>query len=129
MSDCSRFVIEAVLPLLKGGDARMFENQLAHRLSKWVEGLSDAGQEVVFRCDSPAYDGPFVQYLFTFYGCWPSNLNRKCSTVYFDNFNFQMRYNDALYEYWKGNAHLQHNALIDAQSMQFAWRQAIRRGI
>lgn len=124
LSDCSQFVIDVVLPLLKGGDARMFEIQLAHRLSRWV---SDLGDDVVFRSDSPSYDWPFVQYLFTFYGCWPSNLRKKCSTVYFDNANLGIRYNNAQYEYWKANAHLQHNALIDAQSMQFAWNQAIWR--
>lgn len=126
ISDCSGFVIRTVLPLLEGGDARMFEQQLAHRLSKWV---TEIGGEVVFRTDAPNYDWPFVEYLFTFYGCWPSNLRRKCSTMFFDNPNIGFRYNAGMYEFWKGNAHLQHNAMVDAHSLYFSWKYAIRRTI
>lgn len=128
LSDCSGFVIDVVLPLLKSGSVRLSEKQLAIRLSEWVTGLGEDA-EIMFLSDAPQYDWPFVQYLFDFYGCWPANMSRKCNTVYFDNTNFQHRYNVALYEYWKGNAHLQHNALIDAQSLLFAWRQATRSGI
>ena len=128
LSDCSNFVIETVLPLLKGGDVRMHECQLAHRLSLWVSSLGD-DVEVEFRCDSPDYDWPFVQYLFNYYGCWPANLCRKCRDIYFDNENLSFRYGSAMFEYWKANAHLQHNALIDAKGLLFAWQNAIRRGI
>ncbi len=125
-SDCSQFVQEVVLPLLNGGEAQMLEGQLAHRLSQWVAAL---GNEVVFRCDSPSYDWPFVVNLFDSYECWTMNLRRKCDTVYFNNHNFQQRYDNAIRAYWKSNAHLQHNALADAQSMQFAYQCAIQRGI
>lgn len=128
-SDCSDFVINVVLPLLTGADAAMFEIQAAHRLSAWVESLSNADQEVVFRSDAPPYDWPFVEYLFTFYDCWPANLRRKCSNMSFDNANFAHRYNAAQAAYWKTNAHLQHNALTDAQGLLFSWKYVIKRGI
>ena len=133
-SDCSDFVLQVVVPLLSSipdicarhPDARMFEQQLAHRLSKWV---SEIDGEVVFKTDSPSYDWPFVEYLFTFYGCWPENLRRKCSGMIFDNPNIGFRYDCGMHEYWKGNARFQHNALVDAHSLYFSWKYAIRRAI
>ncbi len=130
-SDCTDFVLKTVLPLLGNADAangrhedaRMFESKLAYRLSEWVQGF---GGEVEFVCDSPAYDWRFVEYLFTFYG-WPANLKRNCGTIFFNSPNIQHRYDAAVYEYWKANAHLQHHALVDAQCMLFAVQQARSR--
>ncbi len=80
---CSDFVIETVLPLLDGGDFKMMEAQLALRLQRWIEALTE--KEVTLRSDAPGFDWPFVAELFQFYGTWPKNLRRKCSSVYFDN--------------------------------------------
>jgi len=126
-SDCSGFVIETVLPLLDGGSARMMEAQLAVRLKEWVEGLTD-NKMVVFRSDGPAYDWPLVEYLFDFYG-WPHNLRRKYGYIHFDHLPLETRYNRALEDYWREHGSKRHHALVDARSLQHAWKQAIKRGI
>lgn len=52
-----------------------------------------------------------------------------CGTIYF-NHDYQInRYQAALAEYWKKNAARQHHALVDANSLLFAWKQAIKRGV
>lgn len=126
-SDCSDFVVQTVLPLLQGGDCRINECKLAVRLKEWVEGLTD--KKVIFRSDAPSYDWQFLEYLFTFYGCWPKNLRRECGTIYFNHDHQINRYQDALAEYWKTHAARQHHALVDARCQLFAWKQAIRRGL
>jgi hypothetical protein len=125
--DCSDFVIATVLPLLDGGDARMTSVDLSMELKAWIEGLGEG--EVIFRSDAPSFDWPFVQELFTFFGTWPANLQRKCGTIDFGNPNFYHRYQAGMYEFWKAWREKQHHALIDAQSMQFAWKYACRRGM
>lgn len=122
---CSDWVIQNVLPLLQGGECSMKEAELAVRLKAWVEGLTE--KEVILRSDQPRIDWQWVEQLFTFYGCWPKNLRRKCGTIYF-NHDYQIdRYQDALVEYWKANGARQHHALVDARSLLFAKQCAIRR--
>jgi len=125
ISDCSQFVISVVLELLDN-EEYVKEADLAVKLKDWIESLG-AG-EVVLRCDSPAYDWPFVAELFQFYG-WPANLRRKCGTVYFDNDRQSHRYRSGLSVFWKDNAERMHHALVDARSMRFAWKYAIKRGM
>lgn len=122
--DCSGFVLQTVLPLLGRGDAMMLEAQVADRLKVWIESFE---QEVVLMSDAPSYDWPLVEYLFGFYG-WPENLRRKCGYVYFDRPEQQKRYERALIGYWALHAARQHHALVDARSLQFAARLAVRRG-
>jgi hypothetical protein len=125
---CSNFVVDTVLPLLDGGNVRIMEAQLAVRLKEWVEGLG--ADEVVFRSDAPVWDWPFVQYIFNFYGMWPKNLRKKCGVAgSFDNDNFAHRYNAGLEDYWKIHGAHRHHALIDARSLQFATKCAIKRGM
>ena len=124
ISDCSQFVISVVLELLDN-NTFLKEAEVAARLKDWIEGLG--AEEVVLRCDAPAYDWPFVADLFNFYG-WPENLRRKSGTVYFDNDRQIHRYQSALSMFWKDNAARMHHALVDARSMRFAWKYAIRRG-
>lgn len=105
----------------------MTEAELAVRLKEWVENLTE--KEVIFRSDNPLIDWPWVEYIFTFYGCWPKNLRRKCGTIYF-NHDYQInRYQDELKDYWKKHGARQHHALEDARSLHHAWRCAIKRGI
>lgn len=126
-ANCSAFVVETVLPLLNGGECRMSEAELAMRLKDWIESLTD--KEVILRSDYPGIDWPWVEQLFTFYGCWPKNLRRKCGTIYF-NHDYQInRYQAALADYWKANITRQHHALVDAKSLLFAWKAAIKRGL
>ena len=122
-TDCSDFVIETVLPLLQRGDKMMFEIQCATRLKDWIEGL---GKEVRFMSDSPRHDWPFIEYLFDFYG-WPSNLSRKCGYVFQEDMFKQRRYERFLADYWTRNFHRMHHSLVDARSMQWATKNAVRR--
>lgn len=124
---CSDWVIQNVLPLLQGGEYRMTEAELAARLKEWVESLGE--KEVIFRSDHPELDWPWVEQLFTLYGCWPKNVRRKFGTIYFSHDYQTRRYQDALAEYWKENSACQHHALIDARSFLFAWKRAIKRGV
>lgn len=123
---CSDWVIQNVLPLLQGGGCRMTEAELAVRLKGWVEGLGD--KEVIFRSDCPGLDWPWVEQLFQVYGCWPKNLRQKSGAIEFDS-GQQQRFNAGLKDYWKTNIARQHHALVDARSLLFAWKFAIRRGV
>jgi hypothetical protein len=124
---CSDWVIQNVLPLLQGGECRLTEAALAVRLKEWVESLGD--REVIFRSDNPGHDWPWVEQLFTFYGCWPKNMRRKYGAIYFNHDYLIRRYQDALAEYWREHSARQHHALIDARSLLYGWRKAIKRGI
>ena len=120
---CSSFVIETVLPLLDGGDRRMTVEQLAARLKEWIEGLGD--DEVVLRSDARDWDWRFIQAIFDGYG-WPANLCRKCEAINFENSNHLHRFRVGQMNYWKSNKARQHHALVDARSMHFAWKYAMK---
>jgi hypothetical protein len=125
-ANCSDFVVEHVLPLLNGGESRMKEAELAARLKTWIESLTD--KEVIFRSDAPHLDWPFIEATFNAHG-WPKNLRQKCGVISFDNDNFQKRFDAALTEYWREHSARRHHALVDARSLLFAKKRAIRRGI
>lgn len=122
---CSDFVVENVLGLLEGAKYSMTEAQLAARLKDWIEGLTE--QEVIFRSDSPSFDWGWIVQLFQDYG-WPRNLRQQCGTINFDA-RQQRRFEDGLRLYWKANGARRHHALVDARSLQFAWKFAIKRGM
>lgn len=125
-SMCSLFVLDTVIPLLQGGEHTMGVEALAVRLKDWIEGLTD--KEVILRSDCPALDWPFLEEIFNAHG-WPKNLRKKCGTIYFSH-DYQInRYQAALGDYWKANAARQHHALVDARSLLFAWKAAIKRGV
>jgi len=123
---CSLWVLQNVIPLLDGGDCRMGVEEMAARLKAWIEGLTDG--EVVLRTDTPAFDWPFIEELFKFYG-WPKNLRKKYGTVYFESDRQSHRYNNGIEDYFKTHGKRQHHALVDARSMQYAWKYAIKRGL
>lgn len=124
--NCSQFVVENVLPLLQGSEYQMTEAALAVHLKDWIESMSE--KEVTLRSDAPLYDWVWVEQLFNDYG-WPKNLRQKSGTIYFNHDSQIRRYQDALGKFWKANAAQQHHALVDARSLQFAWKFAIKRGI
>lgn len=125
-SMCSLFVLDTVIPLLQGGEHTMGVEALAVRLKDWIEGLTD--KEVILRSDCPDLDWPFLAEIFNAHG-WPKNLRKKCGTIYFSH-DYQInRYQAALGDYWKANAARQHHALVDAKSLLFAWKAAIKRGL
>lgn len=125
-SNCTSFVVSEVLPLLQGNEYRMSKAELAVRLKAWVEGLTD--KEVIFRSDCPGIDWPFIEQLFNVHG-WPQNLRRKCGSISFEDHRQHHRYLAGLQNFWKDNIAKQHHALVDARSLRFAWKYAIRRGL
>ena len=125
-SMCSLFVLDTVIPLLEGGEHIMPVETLAVRLKVWLESLTD--KEVILRSDCPSVDWPFLEEIFNFHG-WPRTLPKKCGTIYFEEYRQQHRYNVGLEDYWKTNVARQHHALVDARSLLFAWKAAIKRGI
>ncbi len=120
---CSLFVIETVLPLLDGGECGMGVSEVAERLKAWIECVPD--DEVILLTDAPAYDWPFIEEIFNFYG-WPKNLRRKYGTVWFETDDLQERYDAGLKLYWKDYIARQHHALVDARGMLFAWKFVLR---
>ncbi len=120
---CSEFVVENVLPLLQGGEYRMTEAELAVRLKRWIEELTD--EEVIFRTDAPRYDWPWIEALGKDYG-WPTNLRHRYGTVYFEDGRQHHHYLAAMEFYWKEHITRQHHALVDARSMRFAWKYAVK---
>jgi len=118
---CSLWVHQNVIPLLEGGDFKMGVEEMATRLKSWIESLTNG--EVVLHSDAPAYDWPFIEEIFTFYG-WPKNLRRTCGTLLFESDHQVQIYETAVAEYFKTYDSRQHHALVDARSMLFAWRCA-----
>lgn len=123
---CSPFVIETVLPLLDGGEYQMTVEQFAARFKAWIEELSD--KEVILRSDAPNIDWQFIEEVFNVHG-WPRNLRRKCGSISFEDHRQHHRYLAGLQNFWKDNMAKQHHALVDARSLRFAWKYAIRRGL
>jgi hypothetical protein len=121
---CSAFVLYNVLELL---DNKVYhkEEDVAHKLSEWVENLG--GNTVIFRSDSPSFDWRFVADMFNKFDCWPTNLERKCGVIAFENHNIWHRYQAGMADFWKSNNERQHHALVDARSLKFAWGYAHRR--
>jgi hypothetical protein len=120
---CSLWVHQNVIPLLDGGDFRIGVTELAARLKSWIESLTN--DEVILRTDAPAYDWPFIEELFNFYG-WPKNLRRTCGTMDFESVHQVLRYETAVAEYFITHDSRQHHALVDARAMQYAWRFALK---
>jgi len=123
---CSLFVIETVLPLLEGGEYQMTVEQFASRFKEWIEGLAD--KEVIARSDAPNLDWKFIEEIFNVHG-WPKNLRRKCGSISFVDHRQHHLYLAGLQNFWKDNIAKQHHALVDARSLRFAWKYAIRRGL
>jgi hypothetical protein len=121
---CSNFVIDTVLPLLEGGEARLLEAQLALRLREWIDGLG--ADEVVLVSDAPAVDWPLIEKVFEHHRQWPANLKRECDWLQFEDERQRHRYNYGLAFWWQGRTHLQHHALNDARAMKMAWKFTVR---
>jgi hypothetical protein len=60
-ADCSHFAVEAVLPHLEGGKARMTMLELTLQLSHWLKAFK---QPVILACDSLAWDWMWIQEIF-----------------------------------------------------------------
>ena len=81
-----------------------------------------------FECgDSPSHDWPLVASIFDEYG-WPANLLRKCGEIGFKSPSKWRKYQAGLATFWKDHSAQQHHALVDARSLDVAWKLANRRG-
>lgn len=113
---CSAFVLEAVLPLLGGGDARMALKEAGHRLHDWITAFGDT---VEVYSDAPGYDWPWVYDLMQAYGKWPDNFVTKCLPLIFDGERGQ-KYAQTVEQAY-ANGLRRHHALDDAETMRLGW--------
>lgn len=111
---CSRnpFVLEAVLPLLQGGTARMTMPELCLRLGNWIE---DFEQPVQLATDSLSWDWPWIQEIFYEAGTWPENLDSKPLILTQDPV-FNLAVEEAF-----TNGLRRHHALDDAKANRLGW--------
>ena len=78
LEDCSDFVLNFVLPLLRGGEYKMSSQECSLRLGSWIE---DRGPCVI-ACDNPGWDMPHLHRFLD--PIWPANLE-IFSDVVFEN--------------------------------------------
>ncbi len=115
LKDCSKFVIDNVLPLLRGGEYRMSSYECSLRLGSWIE---DQGPACLIALDNPGWDAPHLHRLLD--PLWPENLHKnQYHPVYVPAFLQE----DLVLEH---NFHI-HNALDDAMIMMLATKQLTKR--
>jgi hypothetical protein len=116
-SDCSHFVINSVLPYLKGTEYRMTEGECALKITQWIE---DLGNEYVLAMDNGDWDYPHLQKLIEMTSLWPSNLVRNKDIKFIIN-------PDDVLEIVLQNKFDVHNALDDAKVMMLAFEKGVAR--
>ena len=112
-ADCSHFAVEAVLPHLEGGNARMTMAELTLQLSNWLKAFK---QPVTLSCDSLAWDWMWIQEIFYPIEAWPVNLDGKPKIIKGDNPIF----NKAVEAHFN-NGLRRHHALDDAKANRTGW--------
>jgi hypothetical protein len=110
--ECSDFVMNFVLPFLKGGEYRMSEIECALKMATWIE---EQGHEFIIACDNISWDLPHLKRLLNKTTVWPSNLATD------DYYKFIIMDDDADYIFKEYNLQI-HNALDDAVSMSLAYK-------
>ncbi len=105
-SDCSSFVKEIVLPLLKGGSYLKPYSQVAFELGNWID---DRGSSCILANDAPTWDFPFIHKLLDYY--WPSNLSH-------DKVHLVIPSDELLHELYVKGGLKRHNALDDALALK-----------
>lgn len=111
LKDCSDFVKAFVLPILRGGEYQMTENECALHMAQWIEGLGD---RYIIACDNISWDLPHLKRLLHKTGLWPENLDEH------DRFKFMIMEDDAEFITIENEFDV-HNALDDAKAMQIAY--------
>jgi hypothetical protein len=111
--ECSDFVMNFVLPFLKGGEYRMTENECALKMATWIEELGD---EYMIACDNISWDLPHLHRLLNKTRLWPENLSKT------ERFKFMVMDDDAERIVMEYDFDI-HNALDDAKAMQIAYIQ------
>lgn len=118
--ECSSFVLEAVLPLLESGAARMSMHDLTLRLGDWIDAFNEP---VTLSTDSLSWDWPWIKEIFAMAGTWPANLSRgliMLSVNYLVNID---AYNHAVESAFSGDLR-RHHALGDARAHRLGWLAA-----
>lgn len=110
--ECSKFVIAYILPLLRGGEYAMTENECALKMATWVE---DLGDDYIIACDNISWDKPHLERLLNKTGLWPANLDKE------DRFKFMVMDDIATQIVIEHDLYI-HNALDDAKAMQIAFQ-------
>lgn len=71
--ECSDFVMNFVLPFLKGSEYEMTEIECALKMATWIE---EQGHEYTLACDNISWDVPHLRRLLNKTTIWPSNLKK-----------------------------------------------------
>ena len=112
-SECSDFVMNVVLPLLRGGEYKMTHSECALQIAKWIEEL---GVDCMLACDNISWDLPHINCLLNKIGLWPANLSKPVNGKYF---KFQIM-DHVIQQIVEENNFDIHNALDDARVMMLA---------
>lgn len=117
MRDVGNFAIEAVLPLLEGGDCRMPMETLTQRLGDWIRSFA---QPVKLATDSLSWDWPWIQEIFYPSELWPTNLDGKPLLL---TMNYLPGYDQFCQAVERGfaNGLRRHHALDDAKANRLGW--------
>ena len=114
--DCNDFVLEAVLPHLAGGDARMTFRELAERLAAWLAAF---GGPVKLACDSLAWDWPWIQEIFGELDTWPANVDGKPLLLTMNYLNNYDPFVEAVEQAFRTLR--RHHSLDDAKANRLGW--------
>jgi 3' exoribonuclease, RNase T-like len=107
--ECSDFVMNFVLPFLKGGEYIMSERDCALKIATWIEERGDC----ILACDNISWDVPHLKRLLDKTGLWPENLRK-------DEFFKFIILNDVAESIVIEHDLDIHNALDDAKAMVIA---------
>lgn len=110
LDDCSDFVKSDVLPHLEGGLSLMTRAELCLRMGNWLESFEVPVHLVM---DAPAWDWPWLGYIFDEDHLLPANL--VCSPIKFAPSEEEL---EALCQQGKFRCH---HSLDDARTLRLAW--------
>ncbi len=105
LADCSDFVKQFVLPLLRNEPHRMSRMECAARIGAWIE---EHNEECLVCSDNPDWDLPYLKRLIEYQ--WPQNLIISYLPIWVPNWAQE----EIVME---GNLYI-HNALDDAMIMK-----------
>lgn len=71
--ECSNFVMNFVLPFLKGRKYEMTSAECALAMANWIE---EQGPDCILACDNVSWDKPHFERLIDKIGIWPENLDK-----------------------------------------------------
>ena len=116
--DCSDFVLNFVLPFLKGNkEYQMTEAECALKMTNWIENHDC---EFILACDNISWDLPHLKKLIDLTTVWPDNLSKD------EYFKFGVIKDAAERIVLENNFDI-HNALDDANAMMLAYKEGCIR--